>query len=62
MKRDDAATIVRDIALSTNRPERLVAQLYAEALAEFRQGARIADYVPLFAARRVRESLRIRQP
>ena len=58
MKRDDVATIVRDIALSTNQPEKLVAQMYAVALSEFRQGARITDYVPLFAARRVRESLK----
>ena len=58
MKRDDVVTIVRDIALSTNQPEKLIAQMYADALAEFRQGARITDYVPLFAARRVRESLK----
>ena len=58
MKRDDVVTIVRDIALSTNQPEKLVAQMYTEALAEVSSGARIADYVPLFAARRVRESLK----
>jgi hypothetical protein len=58
MKKDDTATIVHEIALATNQPEKLVAHMYAVALTEYRQGARIVDYVSLFAARRVRECLK----
>ena len=55
---DDTRTIVQELAFSTNQPEQLVSQMYAEALADFGHEARIMDYVPLLAARRVRESLR----
>jgi hypothetical protein len=57
-KLDDTTTIVQELATSTNQPEQLVSRMYAEALADFRQDARIMDYVPLMAARRVRESLK----
>jgi hypothetical protein len=58
MKKDDMTTIVQEIARSTKKPEQMVAALYAEALIEYKQGARIVDYVPLLAARRVRENLK----
>jgi hypothetical protein len=58
MKKDDVTTIVQEIARSTKKPEQMVAALYAEALIEYKQGARIVDYVPLLAARRVRENLK----
>lgn len=52
---EDTSTIVQELASSTNQPEELVSQMYAQALADFRLDARIMDYVPVFAARRVRE-------
>jgi len=55
---DDTKTIVQELAASTHQPEQLVSQMYAEALADFRHDARIMDYVPLMAARRVRENLK----
>jgi hypothetical protein len=55
---EDTRTIVQELASSTNQPEELVSQMYAEALADFRHDARIMDYVPVFAARRVREHLK----
>ncbi|MFP6562080.1 DUF3562 domain-containing protein [Paraburkholderia sp. B3] len=57
-RNDDARTIVQELASSTNQPEQLVSRMYAEALADFRHDARIMDYVPLLAARRVRENLK----
>lgn len=58
LKKDDTAKVVHEIANSTKHPEQLVAPMYAEALTECKQDARIVDYVSLFAARRVRESLK----
>jgi hypothetical protein len=57
-RNDDTRTIVQELATATNQPEQLVSRLYAEALADFRHGANIMDYVPLLAARRVRETLK----
>ncbi|WP_092001679.1 DUF3562 domain-containing protein [Paraburkholderia lycopersici] len=57
-RNDDTMTIVRELASSTNQPEQLVSRMYAEALADFRHDAIILDYVPLLAARRVRENLK----
>lgn len=58
MKKDDTMAIVHELAASTNQSEKLVSRLYSEALVEFRKDAKVLDYVPLFAARRVRESLK----
>ncbi|WP_410699522.1 DUF3562 domain-containing protein, partial [Chryseobacterium sp. SIMBA_028] len=58
MKTEDPEKIVHEIAESTDNAEDLVAQLYANAVEDYKRDARIMDYVPLFAARRVRESLR----
>jgi Protein of unknown function (DUF3562) len=52
--------VVKEIARATNTNEDMVAQMYAQALERYRQDARINDYVPLFAARRVREKLQAR--
>jgi hypothetical protein len=52
--------IVHEIAESTDNDEDLVSKLYADAVADYRRDARIMDYVPLFAAKRVRENLRTR--
>ncbi|MFP3566643.1 DUF3562 domain-containing protein [Paraburkholderia sp. SIMBA_030] len=60
MKTEDPEKIVHEIAESTDNAEDLVAQLYANAVEDYKRDARIMDYVPLFAARRVRESLRTR--
>ncbi|MGF6267133.1 hypothetical protein OKW49_008127 [Paraburkholderia youngii] len=52
--------VVNEIARATNSNEDMVAQMYAQALERYRQNARVNDYVPLFAARRVREKLQER--
>lgn len=54
----DLSQIVHSIAEETNTPEETVAQIYADALNEYRAQARIQDYLPLFAARKVRAALR----
>ncbi len=56
--KDDTRQIVQELASSTNQPEQLVSQMYADALEEFRRIAQIMDFIPLLAARRVRENLR----
>jgi hypothetical protein len=45
--------------VSTDNDEELVSQMYTDALEEYQRDARIMDYVPLFAAKRVRENLKI---
>ncbi|EUC20877.1 DUF3562 domain-containing protein [Paraburkholderia hospita] len=60
MKTEDSEKIVHEIAESTDNAEDLVAQMYANAIEEYKRDARIMDYVPLFAAKRVRETLRSR--
>ncbi|MCG5076183.1 DUF3562 domain-containing protein [Paraburkholderia tagetis] len=58
MPKVDAETIVHSIAAETNTPEETVARIYADALDTYRADARVLDYVPLFAARKVRATLR----
>ncbi|CAM2164702.1 DUF3562 domain-containing protein [Paraburkholderia sacchari] len=53
----DAEKIVHSIAEETNTPEETVARIYADALDTYRADARIHDYLPLFAARKVRATL-----
>jgi hypothetical protein len=61
MKKEAAAlALVRDIAQALNQPEGLVLAAYNEATADLKRDARIHDFVPLFAAKRVRETLRMR--
>jgi hypothetical protein len=62
MKTEDSQKIVHEIAESTDSPEEVVSQMYSDAVQAYQQDARILDYVPLFAARRVRETLRSRTP
>ncbi|MCC8402974.1 DUF3562 domain-containing protein [Paraburkholderia sp. MMS20-SJTN17] len=50
--------VVRSIAEETGTPTETVSRMYADTLAEFRHGARVFDYVPLFAAKKVRNELR----
>jgi hypothetical protein len=50
--------IVRSIAEETDTPAETVSKMYADLLAEYRQEARVFDYVPLFAAKKVRDQLR----
>jgi hypothetical protein len=50
--------IVRSIAEETGTPAETVSRMYADTLAEFRNEARVFDYVPLFAAKKVRNELR----
>lgn len=54
-----ALEIVREIARTTNQPESLVLAAYDEATLVLKRDARIMDYVPLFAARRVRETMTV---
>ncbi|WP_322106324.1 DUF3562 domain-containing protein [Paraburkholderia sp. J41] len=57
-KTEDLKQIVHSIAEETNTPEETVARIYASTLDEYRAEARIQDYLPLFAARKVRATLR----
>ncbi len=50
--------LVRSIAEETNTPAETVSKMYADTLADYRTTARIFDYVPLFAAKKVRDQLR----
>ncbi|WP_186110700.1 DUF3562 domain-containing protein [Burkholderia gladioli] len=50
--------IVESIASETRIPKETVSELYEKTLAEYRDGARILDYVALLAAKRVRDDLR----
>ncbi|AEA60595.1 DUF3562 domain-containing protein [Burkholderia gladioli] len=53
--------IVESIASETRMPKETVSELYEKTLAEYRDGARILDYVALLAAKRVRDDLRQQQ-
>jgi hypothetical protein len=50
--------VVRSIAEETDTPAETVSKMYADTLADYRQDARVFDYVPLFAAKKVRNQLR----
>lgn len=50
--------VVQAIATETNTPMETVSQIYADTLADFRSEARVFDYVPLLAAKRVRDKLK----
>ncbi|TAM02795.1 MAG: DUF3562 domain-containing protein [Paraburkholderia sp.] len=58
MRHADVAQIVHTIAAETNTPEETVARMYADTLDSYRADARIEDYLPLFAERKVRATLR----
>ena len=54
----DVDQIVHTIAEETNTPEETVARIYADAVDDYRADARVLDYVPLFAEKKVRATLR----
>jgi len=58
MKTEDSQKIVHEIAESTDAPEEVVSQMYTDAVQAYQREARILDYVPLFAAKKVRNELR----
>lgn len=58
MQTNSSETIVHEIAESTDNDEELVSKMYADALEEYGRDARVFDYVPLFAAKRVRQNLK----
>lgn len=58
MKTRDSQEVIHEIAVLTATSEDVVSQMYAETLEAFRKDAQILDYVPLLAAKRVRETLR----
>ena len=60
MQTNSSETIVHEIAESTDNDEELVSKMYADALEEYGRDARVFDYVPLFAAKRVRQNLKFR--
>ncbi|SDE05704.1 DUF3562 domain-containing protein [Paraburkholderia lycopersici] len=62
MPKTDVDQIVHTIAEETNTPEETVARIYADTLDQYRAEARIQDYLPLFAARKVRATLRQSAP
>ncbi|MFM0741268.1 DUF3562 domain-containing protein [Paraburkholderia xenovorans] len=50
--------VVKTIAEETDTPTETVSKMYADMLANYREEARVFDYVPLFAAKKVRDKLR----
>jgi hypothetical protein len=54
----DIDEVVRSIAEETDTPAETVSRMYADMLATYRNEARVFDYVPLFAAKRLRNQLR----
>jgi Protein of unknown function (DUF3562) len=58
MKTQDSQEVIHEIAVLTATSKEVVSQMYAETLQVFRKDAQILDYVPLLAAKRVRETLR----
>ncbi|CAB3703399.1 DUF3562 domain-containing protein [Paraburkholderia rhynchosiae] len=50
--------VVKSIAEETDTPAETVSKMYADTLADYRHDARVFDYVPLFAAKKVRNKLR----
>lgn len=58
MKKVEVAEIVREIAQDTNQPETLVSDLYTAVVADMNRDALFMDFIPLLAARRVRENLK----
>lgn len=50
--------VVKSIAEDTDTPTETVSKLYADTLANYRHDARVFDYVPLFAEKKVRDQLR----
>ncbi|RKT20286.1 uncharacterized protein DUF3562 [Paraburkholderia sp. RAU2J] len=54
----DVNEVVRSIAEETDTPTETVSRMYADTLADYRLDARVFDYVPLFAAKKVRNQLR----
>jgi hypothetical protein len=54
----DAEEVVKAIAAETNTSPETVSKLYSDTLARFQTDGRILDYMPLLAAKRVRETLR----
>jgi hypothetical protein len=56
----DINEVVRSIAEETDTPTETVSRMYADTLADYRQDARVFDFVPLFAAKKVRNQLRHR--
>lgn len=53
---DDA--VVKSIASETHVPVDMVLRMYEETWAEYSEGARILDYLPVLVGRRVRDNLR----
>ncbi|CAB3756186.1 DUF3562 domain-containing protein [Paraburkholderia humisilvae] len=58
----NADEVVKAIAAETNTPPETVSKLYSDTLAEYKADGRILDYMPLLAAKRVRETLRLSSP
>lgn len=61
MKKPELSEIVREIALATNHPEDFVSDMYVGVTANMKHDARIVDFIPLLAAKRVRENLKTRE-
>ena len=62
MPHQDIPEIVHAIAEETHAPEETVARIYTQAIDDYRANARILDYVPLLAAKKVRATLREKNP
>jgi len=58
MAQSNVEEVVHAIAVETNTPTETVSKMYADTWAQYNDGARIHDFVPLLVAKRVRQNLR----
>lgn len=50
--------VIKAIAADTQTSTETVSRMYEETWAEYSEGARITDYMPVLVAKRVRDALR----
>ncbi|MGF6775277.1 DUF3562 domain-containing protein [Paraburkholderia sp. GAS334] len=58
MAQPNVDEVVHAIAEETSTPAETVSKMYADTWAQYNDGARIHDFLPVLVARRVRENLR----
>ncbi|HEY3599322.1 MAG TPA: DUF3562 domain-containing protein [Paraburkholderia sp.] len=58
MAQPNVDDVVNAIAADTNTPAEAVSKMYEDTWAEYSEGAKIMDYMPVLVAKRVRDALR----
>lgn len=58
MAKPNVDDVVKTIAADTNTPPDAVSKMYEDTWAEYSEGAKIMDYMPVLVAKRVRDALR----